>query len=433
MKILRNLLIVVLVLLVLAGVGLQMFLSKGLTEFVAGQILPKVEAEYGVEVSVENVSVNLLAAKAVAKGVRVGNPAGFTTPHLLTADSCSVTLELMSLLKRDPLVVNSIKLEGLDLQVERNKAGQINLTELTGQKIQLRIPESLSEALSADRPIGTAHPDEFKEPVAVTTEPAEAAAKPTAQEMIPVHIRRLLVDGQITYTDPIDALNLPMKLRLTASDLYSIPAENQPDSLVVLRGSHAEKSDTFVTDLQAFVKPLSNPTAPSFTLSGTLNGIDASLVQKVLGAERMTSGPVSVNPSVTSKNGQLAGSIVQLVIQDLVIRNIAFGDTTLDVPLIGTIQNPQPDYTKALRDLYVNQPKQILKGVAQKLLEVPQLQEGTNLTGQASSNEVENVPTEPKDLGDVLVEQLEDNVKELQGNEELKNTIKNLSNTLFGD
>ena len=439
MKTLGIILAVLLVIVALLGVGLQMFLTKGLTTALNQSVFPAVKSMYGLDMSISNASVNLFNGTAELDGFAVRNLKGYEEPNLLTFDKCLLEVEMMSLLKRDPVVIKLVDAKGATLVVEQNKEQLFNVKELS---------DSLKPVESNQAPSTSAQQAPSAEPV---------KAKP-----IPVHIRRIAVDALVKYTDSGRNKTYDLNLRLTGSDLFTVPAEGQPNSLLVLRGSLSHDKNSFVTDLNAILEPLTNPQSPSFNATGSILDIDAGFLGNLLKKNKMQSSSFSIKPSITCTKGNLNGSRIDLILNDLKLYDSKIGDTTLKLPLNGTLQQPTLDLTGALQSLFSEQGVNIGKALGMRELK-KKLGVDANATQREMvvgglSNNVKEVAESPalqqliqqvtpgsqptnstvtnqtlgESVGNVLAEQLGKNVKELDGNDEVKQSLKSLGNSLFG-
>ena len=455
MKTLGIILAVLLVIVALLGVGLQMFLTKGLTTALNQGVFPAVKSMYGLDVSITNASVNLLKGTAELDGFTVRNLKGYEQPYILTFDKCRLEVEMLSLFKRNPVVVKLVDAQGATLIIERNKEKMFNVQELAAA---LKPVESTQTPASKAPPQTTDQqsPSQSQQP----TVPA-AAAKP-----IPVHIRRIAVDIIVKYVDSGKNREYALNLRLTGSDLFTVPAAGQPNSLLVLRGSLPHEKDSFATDLNAILEPLTDPANPTFNASGSILDIDAAFLGDLLKKNNVESKSFSIKPSITCTKGQLTGSRIDLVLNDLKVYGAEIGTTTLKLPLNGTLKQPVLDLTGALQSLFSEQAVKIGKALGMRELkkelgkqlgidtnaapqemvvtaltnnvkeiaDSPALQSliGQIVTGEQSTNSAVTNQTLGDAVGETLSEQLEKNVKELKGNEELKKSLKSLGNSLFG-
>jgi hypothetical protein len=437
MKTLGIILSVLLVILVLCGIGLQMFLTKGLTRTLNQGVFPAVKTMYGLEMRIDNASVNILKGKAELQGFAVSNLKNYWEPTLFQFDECVLKIDMMSLLKRDPIIIDLAEVTGAVLTVERNKERQFNLKELA---------DALKPVESNEKPA--------EQPPAEPVPPQEKA------EPVPVHIRRLKINATVLYADSRRNRKFPLDLTLNASDLFSIPASGQPESLIVLRGSMSDDKNSFVTDLNAIVEPLTDPVNPSFNATGSILDIDAEFLQDILESNNMQSGSFSIKPSITCRSGALEGSRIDLILKDLTVYGAKIGETTLPLELKGTIRKPRVDLTAALQALFSKQSTDIIRaigkdrikkelgidsgakpdemlmqGLTNNINEIADSPELQNLIrqvlpgAQSTNTAATNRPKLKESIGNILFEQLEKNVDEVQESD--TETLKGLFNNLL--
>ncbi|MGE4488639.1 MAG: AsmA family protein [Kiritimatiellales bacterium] len=446
MKILSIILAVLLIILVLLGVGLQMFLTTALNQ----GVFPAVKGLYGLDMSITHASVNLFKGNAELNGFFVRNLKGYEEPMLLTFDRCRLELDMLSLLKRDPVVIDQVTVAGAKLFIERNKERQFNIQELA---------EALKPVESAEAPT-TSTPAPTQQPA-----PEQPSAPPEtapAPKPVPVHIRQIAVDTLVKYTDSKRGKHYDLTLRLTGADLFTVPSADQPESLIVLRGSLAHKEDAFATDLNALVKPLTDPQNPTFTATGSILDIDADFLRELLEKNDMQSTSFSVKPSITCTSGRLDGSQINLTLRELKVYGADIGSLTLKLPLSGTLTRPAVDLPGALNSVLSEQGLKIGKTVGLRELQ-KEFGLGTNTTARGMlidglTNNVKELRENPElqeliqqivpgaptnaastnkplgeTVGDALSEQLGKSVKELEGNEAVKESLRNLGKSLFGN
>lgn len=445
MKTIGIILVVLLILLALAGFGLQMFLTRGLTAALNQAVFPAVRTMYGLEMSITNASVNLLRGTAGLQGFSVRNLKGYQEPFLLTLDDCLFEIEMLSLLKRDPVIIKLAEAKGAVLVIERNVERQFNVQELAAALKPVESAEAPGQRPSAP-------------PAAPEPEPAPTAAPAAA---LPIHIRRIAADIRVRYADSKQNETYDLSLRLTGSDLFTVPAAGQPDSLLVLRGALTHDRDAFVTDLNAILSPLTDPLNPTFNATGSILDIQAGFFDDLLRKNRMESRSFSVKPSVTCSQGRLAGSRIDLVLNDLKISGAEIGETVLKLPLGGTLQKPVLDFPEAVQSLLSEQSVKIGKAIAaQELKKHLGTQDGrppSDALMQQITNRVEEVAESPalqelirqvvpgaqptnssagktfgEAAGEAAAEQLGNSVKELKDNEAVKESLKKLGTSLFG-
>jgi hypothetical protein len=436
MKILSIVLAVLLIVVLFLGAGLQVFLTRGLTSALNQKVFPVIKETYGLEMSLTGASVSLLKGSAELDGFTVRNLQGYREPRLFAFEQCLLEVEMMSLLKRNPVVIKQLTAKGATLVIERNSEKKINVAELAA---------ALKPAESQKAP----------EPAA--PQPQESA-KP---KPVPVHIRRIAVDALVKCVGFPVVGNADLNLRLTASDLFTVPAKGQQNSLLVLRGSLANDKAAFNTDLNAILEPLTDPQNPSFNVAGSITDINPEMLGDLLKKNDMESSSLDIKPSVACAEGRLKGSRIDLVLNDLKIYGTDIGDTALKLPIGGTLRKPSVDLSAALQSLLSEQGLKIGKSIGLRELK-KQLGVDTNATTREMvigglTNNVKELSDSPalqqlieqvvpgaqtnaattnvslgEAVGGAISEQLGKNIKELEGNEAVKDTLKSLGTSLFG-
>ena len=460
MKTLGIIFAVLLVIAALLVAGLQMFLTKGLTTALNQGVFPAVKAMYGLEMGITNASVNLLKGTAELDGFTVRNLKGYEEPYLLTFDRCLLEVEMMSLLKRDPVVIKTVEALGATLVIEQNREKKLNIQELADALKPVESAQVPPPAEPSDPPPAPDRPD-----APPPAEPAAELVKP-----VPVHIRRIAVDALVKCINLDWVGDIDLNLRLTGSDLFTVPAKGQPNSLLVLRGSLAKDETAFATDLNAILQPLTDLQNPSFNATGSILDVQSPYLRNLLKKNDMESSSFSIDPSITCSEGRLRGSRIDLILKKLKIFGTDIGDTTLKLPLNGTLQAPSLDITGAFQSLFSEEslkigktiglrelrkglskelgvdatatPQQMLmQGLTNQVKEVnesPALQEliqqiipGARTTNSVSTNTVATNRPLGETVGDALSERLGKSVKELEGNEAVKETLKSLGSGFF--
>ena len=117
-KILIRLLIALLIVVVLVVVAIGLFLDSAIKKGVE-TIGPQVTK---VDVKVGGVSLSLLSGSGKVKGLVLGNPQGYQTPHAISVGSTSVSLSPGSLLA-DKILVRSIRVEAPEITFEGTLQG----------------------------------------------------------------------------------------------------------------------------------------------------------------------------------------------------------------------------------------------------------------------------------------------------------------------
>lgn len=406
---------VLLILIGLALFGLQLFLTNGLTTALNQGAFPYIKETYGLDMNLTGASVNLLTGSANLEGLSVRNPGGYEEKNLLTVERCRVKVGLLSLIRHSPILIQLAEIQGAVLTVERNRENNINLREVAAT---LQPEEPASEKAPPDV-VPQPQPGEPKQPPAPVAPEAKPAAPP-----VPVHLRRIAVDARIKYADSRLQREYDLDLELTANNLFTIPAEGQPDSLVTLRGSLFHDKNAFLTDLSLIFSPPTDPEQLTFNATGSVLDIAAELLGDFLRKNKMDSSSFSIKPSITCKKGRLDGSKVDLVLNDLTLYGAEIGDTTLPLALRGTLQAPFLDITSAIQAVASEQSVAIGRAIARQEME-------KKLKEKRPDGVATNQPV-GEAAGDMLFNELEKNVKELKGNEALRDSLRNLGTSLLG-
>lgn len=131
--ILRTLLLIAIVMVVLI-VGLVLFLGP-IIKTGAEQFGPKV---LGVPVTVENVSVNVLAGSVGLKNLRVGNPAGYSSDPMFALGELRLGVDLASLPGKDPIQVREVAIINPRISYETANG----ISNVDALKAKLRKPGS---------------------------------------------------------------------------------------------------------------------------------------------------------------------------------------------------------------------------------------------------------------------------------------------------
>ena len=117
-KILVGMAALVVVLVTASVVGVALFLDSGIKRGVEtlGPQLTK------VDVKLDGVNVSLLSGTGKIKGLVVGNPAGYQTPHAIRVDAASLALTPSSIFS-DKLIIKSIRVESPNIYYEGGWGG----------------------------------------------------------------------------------------------------------------------------------------------------------------------------------------------------------------------------------------------------------------------------------------------------------------------
>lgn len=418
--------------------GLHLFLQYGLTKTMREVVLPQIEAETGIRVEVDRLSLNVPNGILYLKDVEIRNPEGFVLENMASVKRIDVAVDILSLLKQKPIRVKKIKVENALVNVIRNKAGELNINHW-----QEKPPEP---------PLG-----------------GEPSKTPSAEATLPeVLIEALHCNAKVRYLDfKIDEFDLVFDLRLAGSNLSTCkdPAASWGD--ISLFGSLGSQRTRFVTDLKLRLAPLVDPQAPSFDLTGKVLEIDPRILDKIYSDLGIRSAPFALDPRIYCRNGLFKDSMITLNVTDILLEDklsdriggmASIAGLRIRVPVEGSLREPKADVRKVFREVLGDNAPILLEAaalgaIAKELgLEEPPedlVEAAVEVLGKHVDEigESETVKEVLKDLAkgaasdtnapvsvvsDVLIDILGEQVDEIGENEELKGELKNLGNWLFG-
>ena len=415
----KSIILIILVLvLILLGFGAQIFATRALNNVLNKRVIPEIKEQYGLDVSFKSAEVNLLKRRADLSGILVRNPIGFQNPTLLSIHHGRVAINLKSLIQRNPIIIDMIQLNGVEMDIERNKDRQVNVRDFS-EIAAVQAPTENQTSPVAEQPTGTR---EF-----------HRSAKKEAQP-ISLHFRRIEAEGAVIYTDRILRKKYQMNLELSAKNIFTAPEAGQLSTLITLRGGAADDPSRFATDLSVFMSPLTNLERPTFNATGSVENMDPALIEELLSKNDLNSGSFSVRPSIACKHGQLDGSSIGVALNDVEYNGTPIGSPILSIPVKGSLwalSLQSIDLTGALQSLLSDNAGSILKAVLQKNSK-PKSRKLQDIK-PTDKNTPADTPKEEKKTGDLLVDKLGSKVKEIDESEETKQLLRELGNSLFGD
>lgn len=117
-KIILRLLIALVVIVILAVAGVAFFLDGAIKKGVE-TVGPQIAK---VDVKLNSVSLSLLTGSGKIKGLVVGNPEGYKTPHAISVGSASLSISPGSVFS-DKVVIKSIRVEAPEITYELGSGG----------------------------------------------------------------------------------------------------------------------------------------------------------------------------------------------------------------------------------------------------------------------------------------------------------------------
>lgn len=121
----------ILLLLVLLGVGGLIFYGLQNADSIIKQAVETFGSDaVGTQVTLEQVEVDLGQGRVELLGLQVANPVGYTTPHAFALNKIAVQININSLNKRAPIVIDEITIDQPSINAEEKGLSQTNLSDL---------------------------------------------------------------------------------------------------------------------------------------------------------------------------------------------------------------------------------------------------------------------------------------------------------------
>lgn len=337
MKLLLRLFLVLVLLLVVGVFALNWFLEKGLTPAIR-QALPAVEEKLGAPVEVGGASVSLFAGSVTLEKVAVGNPEGFSTPHLFTLERSVQDVAVWPLLSKREIRVEEVTIERSDLTVVRNPEGAVNLKILLANLREAAPPPKEEEPPAEPRP-------EEKEPGALP----------------PFQLEQLLVTSLLTYVqekEDGDPFRLGLDLEVRGEGIGTIGEPTDRGTLGI-DGNLAGNRDLFVIGIEGEIAPIVDPLQPTFELKGKVDSVELDLFEVFAKEFKLKGGMMGLDMVLHANEGVFdpEKSVVRVLIDQPDLGSglgipAGFRPASLSFPLkvAGTVQQPEVDFRQGLRD-----------------------------------------------------------------------------------
>ncbi len=344
MKRLFKILVGLVLVLVLVVVGLQFFLNHGLNPAVR-KALPKVSETLGVDVQIEDVSLNLFGGSLAVNNVHVANPEGFVEKDVFALERTVLDVGLRSLMQ-GVVEVSEATVKDAALTVSRNQAGDVNIAVI---REGLPKPEPASD---------TPPPAEDTPPQPAPSEqPSEPAEMPKIQiNQLAFNTRFDFVDHKTTNPAPN---RLSLDLAVGASDVATFGSrpENEWGTVTISGGLH-DKPEAFVTDIKARVAPVTEPLLASFSAEGSIMAIDMRELSELTDELGVASEAVDITLRLNVRAGAfLSGSELVAALRDAKLvgelkekhdKVELPPEISLTIPVSGTLVKPVISIQQAL-------------------------------------------------------------------------------------
>lgn len=390
----KKTLIIILVLIVAAVIGLQLFLAYGLTDSLRQWVLPMAKDRWNLDVTLERVSVNLLGGSLSIHGVQVINPPGFDDKSMITMKRFKLTIGLLALFRGGIAEIEKATIRDASLSVVRNREGVLNIEPAL---------EAIHAAMSNAPPAapGAAGPA------------TPGGAAPHVQKIPDFAIRQMEVKTRLQYVDhkisePPFRLGLDIQVRL--KDITNYGQDDVMSGTINLLGQILTTDRKCAFDLNGRIAPIKDPTLLSFDLTGSIQTIDFNNFQDLAKRCGFEKGQISGTMTLYCQQGvfDTEKSILHLTFNKVKLTKeqqeqfggIPFPETFKAlVPVKGTLTNPQIDIQEALMKTLASKDTfdAIIKGVLEAQGRSTDSQAKSNATNAASSGK-----DKPMDIKDTL-------------------------------
>jgi hypothetical protein len=174
----------------------------------------------GVEITMDSFDTSLSEGTLHLKGLQVANPQGFERPLMVDLDEVFVDLDPSTLLSKE-IVIEEIRVSGLDVAAEFDKKSRFNVTTLT---------DNLQEHFPAEENPAKEAPAE---------EPAE---DPTSKPAI--LIRNIDVRLSLSMIHDLSGVSFPLPVAYSTTDLRIAP-EDDSEPLIEKLARAAKKLEEY--------------------------------------------------------------------------------------------------------------------------------------------------------------------------------------------
>ncbi len=116
----------------------------------------------GVEIAMDSFDTSLSEGTVHLKGLRVANPAGFERPNMVELEEFFLDIDVASLTTKE-IVIEEIRVAGLDSNAEFNRDGKFNITTLTNDLKRRFPPKEETETKQEEKPADDPAPSPEKE------------------------------------------------------------------------------------------------------------------------------------------------------------------------------------------------------------------------------------------------------------------------------
>ena len=314
-------------------------------------ILPQLQAYYKTDVSLQNISVNLLTGVLVVEGATIGQPPGFDNAPMVEIPRFRLRMALLDLWREDTVTVRSLRIKGAHLNLTRNPQGCLNLAYIAEE----------SDSSSAQRSTG---PDGRQ---VATDVRAEASRLLMSDNPSRLAIDKARIYTSVLYTDhnPIfqpEPLKIELDLRISLDRLTNYGQSDRMAGKLQVEGDICAAGQRTPLELRGWIAPLTDPRRLTFDLTGSTKPFDLTTTPPLANWLGLEQGLVACTVTLEVSNNVIdpAKSILHFNFSEARLSPDArrrLGGIilprvfTLRIPMSGTLESPSADFGAAVADL----------------------------------------------------------------------------------
>ncbi|MFN2350316.1 MAG: hypothetical protein ABR497_00050 [Kiritimatiellia bacterium] len=362
--------------LIIAGLLLacvHYMLERRFTNLIRTSILPQLQERYRMEIIADSISMNLLSGSLRLRDVRIGNPPQFDEPDLARLGEIRIRLSLYDLWKHRKFTIRDLRVNRGEVYIIRNRHDRLNLAAAASASDQ-------AETVATDA--------ESSIPPAAS--PAAGTAGPTPDTIEPggssqITIQKARIRSQVYYIDhgtlfKPAGLQLDLDINLYAANLSNHGDAANMNGIVIMDGHIEVNGNRTPMELRGGLAPLLDPRRPTLELSGFTKSFDLLQTPPLcawLGLER---GKVACAVNIIINKGAIepTRSLLKFDFTDVRstpearqrMQGINLPETfSLTMPLGGTLENPEIDFTTAVTRLLAG--GDVIRSLLQNLYRAP--------------------------------------------------------------
>ncbi len=365
--------IVIIVIFILVAVNI--FISFYAPGIIRRSVLPAAKQSLGVDVAIDEVSVNALAGFVRLSGAQISNPPGFQEPSVLSLDSFELDIGVSSLFK-GVVQVSKAQVKDLVITVERNADGDINTLIIGNNARQASRP-----AIAQTTPAPESKPETQKEAVKLPP--------------IPFILKDMRMNAVLKYVDhktPNAPSNLVLELSMTANDIATVALPDNRWGSCLITGAMKNNTNSCTVNVNSRIAPITSPDKNNFDITGTISNINTRELAELVSQMEVKSDSMDIILNIICRdnvyqnestitfclnNPQLTGSLEARA----KTMNVTMpAKLAIPVTLGGTVDNPDFRIHEALinavLELLTNNFDATIKSLAPEKANEPTIKEG---------------------------------------------------------